>query len=270
MHPSIIGTLARIGSVIAIAWLLCAGTSSVWAQHSDAEWVPPADTPASLDGGASVNPALMEPVRDNTLGLEPHDRHAYFFMLWLCREIGADRLAQFAEAFRAERPALQPAPESSVFVDVFRHPDVYRGRPVTLEGRLRRLVKFAPGENDFGARHVYEGWVYTEGSQSNPAVVIFTKKPPELPMSGDLSENIRCTGYFFKLYGYDAQDATRSAPLFIAGEIEWSPQLATSAPTEAPPWLYAAATLLAVAVVWGLWCAHQRQNARRALPDCVG
>jgi hypothetical protein len=252
------------------ALVFCAGTSSVWAQRDAKEWSPPPDAPASLDGGASVNPALLQPVRDNTLGLEAHDRHAYFYMLWLCREIGAERLAEFARAFREERLAQAFHVERSAFVDVFRNPEAYRGRPVTLEGRLRRLVKFAPGENDFGARHVYEGWVYTEDSQHNPAVVIFTRKPSELPVGGDLSENVRCTGYFLKLYGYDAQDTTRSAPLFVAGELEWAPQPATAELAATSPGWHAAMTLFVMVAVWVVWRGHQRQHARRPLPDLVG
>lgn len=264
MNSTIIGKVGLLRTAAIAGFAFWAGISTTWAQRG-AEWAPPPDTPASLDGGASVNPALLQPVRDNTLGLEPHDRHAYFYMLWLCREIGVDNLAQFARAFRGERSA-----EPSVFVDVFRHPEAYRGRPVTLEGRLRRLVKFAPGANDFGARHVYEGWVYTEDSQHNPAVVIVTKKPPELPLGGDLSEHVRCTGYFLKLYGYEAQDATRSTPLFVAGELEWAPQAAPPQPAVASPWSYAATTVFAILAVWGLWRSHQRQHARRPLPSCVG
>jgi hypothetical protein len=234
-------------------------------------WEPPTDTAASLDGGVTVNPVLLQPIRDNTLGLESDDRHAYFYILWLCREIGTEAIAQFAKAFREERRAAdprysqRPAHEFPVFVDVFRHPEAYRGRPVTLHGYFRRLVKFEPGENDLGVRHVYEGWVYTEDSQNNPAVVIFTKKPEGLQIGGDITEEVQFSGYFLKMYGYEAQDTTRKAPLFIAGEVQWFPHRAANATFAMSPWMYVLTGLVVVLAVWGLW----RLNAchtRRALP----
>ena len=261
MHSSLAHIARLTRSMAMVVVVCCAAASPAQAQRDGSEWTPPPDTPASLDGGASVNPVLLEPVRDNTLGLEPHDRHAYFYMLWLCREIGADTLAQFARVFHVKQ---------SEFIDVYRSPEHYRGRPMTLEGRLRRLVKFAPGENDFGARHVYEGWVYTQDSQQNPAVVIFTRKPPELPLGGDLSEHVRFTGYFLKLYGYEAQDTTRSAPLFVAGELEWAPQPAVIPASATSPVWYVATTLLAMWALWIVYRGHVRQHARRPLPNLVG
>jgi hypothetical protein len=235
----------------------------------------PPDTPASLDGGATINPALLESVRDNTLGLEPQDRHAYFYMLWLCRTVGTPAIAQFAHEFREQRRlanpryAKLPAHEFPTFVDVFQHPQVYRGRPVTLRGYFRRLVKYEPGENDLGIRHVYEGWLYTLDSQSNPAVVIFTKKPEGLPIGGDLTEEVQFSGYFLKMYGYAAQDTTRKAPLFIAGEVQWFPHPPPAQPIAVPLWLYAAAPLVAAALAWGLWQWNRKRILARRLPTVL-
>jgi hypothetical protein len=235
------------------------------------DWAPPADAAASLDGGATLNPALLEPIRDNTRGLEFDDRHAYFFALWLCRELGPERIAEFAEAFCAERrlrhPKLvRPDGEFATFADVLQHPDDYRGRPVQWRGRLRRLVKFEPGENDLGVRHVYEGWVYDEHAQHNPAVVIFTRKPAGLPLGDNLDEELRCAGYFLKLYGYEAQDAPRKAPLVIAGEVQWNEPPAIVATTAATPWHYIVTTILAGVVIGGVWLGSRASPQRRAWP----
>jgi hypothetical protein len=237
-------------------------------------WAPPADAAASLDGGVSLNPALLEPIRDNTLGLEPDDRHAYFLALWLCREVGPERLAEFAEAFQIERRYRSSRGSSSppsTFVDMLRHPQDYRGRPVTLQGRLRRMVKLEPGENDLGVRHVYEGWVYDEHAQHNPCVVLFTRKPSGLPLGGELDEEVRCTGYFLKLYGYDAHDTLRKAPLVIAGELEWNeqPLVVAAPPVAVTPWHYLATTLLALAVIGGLWRWSRAPASRRAWPTVI-
>lgn len=265
---------ARLGLAAGLGVCLAVPLAAQPVENPEAQPLPP-DTPASLDGGATVNPVLLERVRDNTLGLEPQDRQAYFYMLWLCRTVGTPTLAQFAREFREQRRqahpryAKLPPEEFPVFVDVFQHPEVYRGRPVTMRGYFRRLVKYDPGENDLGIRHVYEGWLYTLDSQSNPAVVIFTKKPDGLPLGGDLTEEVQFSGYFLKMYGYAAQDTTRKAPLFLAGEVQWFPHPPPPQPIVLPPWLYVAAPFLAAVIAYGIWRFQQRRRLAPRLPTVL-
>jgi hypothetical protein len=237
--------------------------------------VPP-DTPATLDGGATLNPLLLRPVRDDTLGLEYHDRPAYFYSLWLCQQIDSKSLGQLAAAFRAERQHANPKyarkkpGEFPIFVDVFQHPQDYRGRPVTLHGYLRKLIEYNPGPNDLSIEKVYEGWVYTDDSQSNPGVVVFTKKPPGLPLGGDITEEVQFTGYFLKMYGYDAQDTPRKAPMFLAGEVEWFPARAANARMTIPPLVYAALTAVALLAAWGIWQANRNRKSSLARYNAPG
>ena len=185
--------------------------------------------PTTLDRGASINPQLLEVVQDNTVNLQYEERDVYFRMLLLTQEIPLSRQEQFAADFREERRLANPRyakrkpSEFQPFVDLFQNPAEYRGRPVSLHGILRKLTKFDSGKNTLGIEEAYEGWLYTDDAQSNPTVVVFTSKPQNLPVGGDLSEEIRVTGYFLKMYGYEAQDATRTAPLLLAGEVEWRP-----------------------------------------------
>ncbi|MEK6260210.1 MAG: hypothetical protein AABP62_16450 [Planctomycetota bacterium] len=183
----------------------------------------------TLDRGASINPRLLEVVQDNTLNLQYEERDVYFRMLQMAQETPLSRQEEFAADFREERRLASPRyakrkpSEFQPFVDLFQNPDEYRGRPVSLHGVLRKLTKFDPGQNTLGIEEAYEGWLYTDDAQSNPTVVVFTGKPQNLPVGGDLAEEIRVTGYFLKLYGYEAQEATRTAPLLLAGEVEWRP-----------------------------------------------
>lgn len=185
--------------------------------------------PPSLDHGESVHPRLMETVKDNTIGVRYEEREAYLRVLRLASEVPLRRQEQFAAEIRAERRTLNPSykrrkPEDfPQFVDLFTHPEFYRGRPVTLRGVMRKLTKFELGKNTLGLDQAYEGWVYTSDSQGNPAVVIFTSKDDKLPVNGDIQEEVEFTGYYFKMYGYDAQDVTRKAPMILAGEVRWIP-----------------------------------------------
>jgi hypothetical protein len=209
--------------------------------------------PISLDGGASINPEVLDDVVDNTIGLTPDDREAYFRILKLTEKLGDAQLRTLAQEFRAERHAAspryrqRPLEKFPVFVDLFQHPAEYRGRPVTLHGYFRRLVSYEAGKNEQGFQDLYEGWLYPDEGQSNPAVVIFTRKPEALPIGGDITEEVSVSGYFLKMYGYQAHDAARKAPLILAETVRWRPQ-ALSAPWKPSSATYVLVTLGVVAV----------------------
>ena len=221
--------------------------------------------PTSLDRGASVHPRLMETVKDNTIGVRYEEREAYLRVLRMASEVPLSRQEQLANEIKAERRLLNPSykrrtlEEFPQFVDLFTHPEIYRGRPVTLRGVMRKLTKFELGKNSLGLDDAYEGWVYTSDSQGNPAVVIFTSKDEGLPVNGDIQEEVEFTGYYFKMYGYDAQDVTRKAPLILAGEVKWLPH-----PYKAvyKPWgieWYALATLAFLFVGYLVWQTNRRE-----------
>ncbi len=213
----------------------------------------------TTDDGKSLNPVLFERVRDKTIGFTYEDRPAFFEGLALARDLPPADLRRHAADFRQLRQQASAKyrnrkPEDfPVFVDVFNNPKAYRGQPVTLHGHLRKLTRYNPGVNARGINEAYEGWLYTADSQTNPAVVIFTEKPAGLEIGGDLAEEVVVSGYFLKMYGYDAQDTTRIAPLFVAGPVEWIPARVKQE-WVIPSWFYALGAFAAfwlVAAVWG-------------------
>lgn len=231
------------------------------------------DEETSLDHGESIHPKLMQTVKDNTFGVRFEEREAYLRILRLAAEIPLRKQQRFAEQIRSERRELNPGyrrrkPEDfPQFVDLFTHPEVYRGRLVTLHGTMRKLTKFDLGQNSLDLDQVYEGWIYTPDSQGNPAVVVFTSKDERLPVNGDIQEEVEFTGYFFKMYGYEAEDAARKAPLMIAGEVEWMPH-----PYKAVyhPWglkWYAGATLVFLIGCYLVWQTNRREMPPRPLPQ---
>ncbi|MBI1347844.1 hypothetical protein GC163_16330 [bacterium] len=245
-------------------------------QADMAEWDVPPDTPASLDDGLSINPILLQPLRDNTIGLEYRDRPAYFYGLWLCQQLDPKLLTEYALAFRNQRQAASPkyankkSSEFPQFVDVFQHPQEYRGKPVVLHGYFRKLIQSDAGPNDLQIDQIYEGWFYNDDSQGNPAVVVFTQKPEGLPVGGDITEEVRFAGYFLKMYGYQAQDTTRKAPLFVAGTVQWYPSRAANERPPAPMWIYVALTAFAVATVWAVWTASRSRSGSYSRFDSAG
>ncbi|MBM4076413.1 MAG: hypothetical protein FJ267_12330, partial [Planctomycetes bacterium] len=230
----------------------------------------------SLDKGQSINPAVMDAVQDNTMGIRYEERDAYFEILALAQEIPLSHQQQFADEFRELRRSEFPSyarrkpSEFPTFVDLFQFPEEYRGRPVTLHGVLRKLTKFNPGKNSYGIQEAYEGWIYTGDSQSHPTAVVFLNKPYDLSVGGDLTEEVRVTGYFFKMYGYDANDVPRKAPLILAGEIEWrrgqGRYIARSLPFE----LYLIVGFVAFVVGYAIWQSNRKEvlvGSRRDEPE---
>ena len=229
--------------------------------------------PTTLDRGASINPRLLEVVKDHTVNLLYEERDIYFRMLQLAEETPLSRQEEFAADFREQRRLANPRNakrkpvEFQSFVDLFQNPDEYRGRPVSLHGVLRKLTKFDPGKNTVGINEAYEGWLYTDDAQSNPTVIVFTNKPQKLSVGGDLTEEVRVTGYFLKMYGYEAQDVTRNAPLLLAGEVEWrpSPEKYVAKPLSLETYLLVGFIVLLVG--YAMWQNNLHEMTGRSRPQ---
>lgn len=233
----------------------------------------PRSVPTSLDRGASINPRLLDVVKDNTVNLLYEERDVYFRALMLSQEVPLSKQEEFAADFREQRRLENPRyakrkpTDFHPFVDLFQNPDAYRGRPVSLHGVLRKLTRFDPGKNSLGIESAYEGWLYTDDGQGNPTVVVFTHKPENLSVGGDLTEEIRVTGYFLKMYGYEAQDVTRKAPLILAGEVEWRPgpekYVAKSLSVET----YLLVSFIVFMIAYAMWQTNRREMTGPARPQ---
>jgi hypothetical protein len=218
---------------------------------------------ATVDDGASINPKLLAAVDDTAPGISPNERQVYFRGLKLAQEIPVAKLreiaAEFLEQRRHSNPkyAKAPAKDFPQFVDLVENPDPYRGRPVTVRGTLRRLTKLDVGKNAFGIEDVFEGWLYTADSNSNPTVVLFTRKPAGLDVGSNITEEIQATGYFLKLYGYEAQKGPEIAPMLLAGTVELNPGPRPYVFKALSPSLYVILTLSLLVIGFGIWKANR-------------
>ncbi len=258
-----------------------------------------ARVPTSTDGGATVEPEILEPILDKTLGLRFEERDAYFRILELARQTPLTEQQALARDFREARRLSNPRhakrkPELfPALVDVINNPDIYRGRPVSLHGVLRKLTKFDPGKNSRNIGEVYEGWIYTDDSHAKtvksekgkrrnepgvaghddeledvivPTVVVFQGKPEGLNVGGDIAEEVRFTGYFFKLYQYESQDRFAVAPLFLAGAVEWRKGPERYKAQVMGPEVYLLVTLVFVVVAFVWWRGNRREMASAIHP----
>ncbi|MDB5348668.1 MAG: hypothetical protein JWP89_7045 [Schlesneria sp.] len=224
-----------------------------------------AQQPTTLNGGETVNPVFLDSILDYSPGIRFEERDAYFRMLELAWQTPLSKQEEFAQNFAEARRQSNPQyarrkpDQFPVVVDLYQHPEDYRGRPVSIRGTMRALTKIDPGKNNREIGEAYEGWIFTDDSQGNPVVVVFLSKPEGLKVGGDLTEEVRLTGYFMKMYGYQSQEKARKAPLIMAGAVEWrkGPEPWKAQPLGAEVYLGITMIVFLLGFVW--WQGNRRE-----------
>ncbi len=237
----------------------------------------PQATPEEPETQFAAN--ALDGVQDRTRGIRGQERDAYFRLLDHADRVSLDRqrkaarsnIARFQHQFETEqREALKQDPSRtryrySLYPELLRIPEEYRGKSITLRGRVRRLeeMPLADGEQDRGT--AYQAYLFTDDSRTHPYIIVCRHVPPEMPRGGDILEEVEVTGYFFKIYAYDAQDTSRVAPLFIAQRIEWFPRQAPQ-PIISPilgAIVAAVALLIIITLLWKISRKDRRIREQR-------
>ena len=133
---------------------------------------------------------------------------------------------------------------------------------------LRQVFSWDPKENSAGATQIYEARGWTEDSKSFPYIVVFSDRPPKLPLGSDIHEESTFVGYFLKQMSYrDGLDTRRAAPLLI-GRLRWQENAAREAlrsnrsqASEVWPVMIGGAILLIVIV--GSWIYRARSPRKQ-------
>jgi len=230
--------------------------------------------PQTVSDLPRLNPELLSlvlsTVRDHTMGILDEEREACYRVLKHAQEIDYQKQKTLARRNLKERHSEtkyrdSPLEDFPTFVDLFKNPERYRGKLVTLRGYLHRLETYKASKNDSGIETQHEAWLFTDKAQSNPAVIVCTSIPERLssgPNQGELIENVTVTGYFFKLYGYTARDTHRIAPLLLAQKIEWQPNREAAMKLPAVV-VYPLGCVMVGIVVWFMWRAWRTEQMFR-------
>ncbi len=200
------------------------------------------DEPQADADATALDPRWLTAAKHPQTGLlsrniRPEEAAGYFAILNHARQLPLTQLKAAAKTLQQERLAIvkrdpnfrfyfrEPDAEFPTFVDVHRNPEAYHGRLVTFRGHMRRLVSYPSGENPHGLQQLHEAWLYVDGAQQNPVVVVCSEVPQGITTGSDiLVDFVSATGYFFKRYGYeDRTGEPRFAPLILAQRLEWSP-----------------------------------------------
>jgi len=236
----------------------------------------------------SLAPDLLAPVRHATRGIRTWSIRAeetavYYRVLAHARDVDHSLQQASARRFLARRRDQAASAkvragsvdEFPLFVDLYRQverPGAYHGKLITLTGHIRKLIRVPAGANDEAIETVYEAWLYTANSQHHPAVIITTSVPAELLREVErlksrnrpvVIEGISATGYFFKMYGYQAHDAPRFAPLVLGQRLEWHPPTVDAGWQRVPAIVLAVLGSLTLPVIWMAWRSAREDRTRR-------
>ena len=198
---------------------------------------------------------VLEPIEDNTVGLRRAESPAYRMMLSRIDGLPDDLIARSGR-------------DDVAFTVLMLQSDDYRGQLITVRGDLRRLTKFPPPK-DSEFETLYEGWLFTRDSGTNPYRVVFTQPPDDVPLDESLNPPVRVevTGYFFKRYGYASQGGQHVAPLLLAKrpEVIAAPQVIPVDRSELRNMMLTAVGVVGVIVVGLLvWFARSDRRFRES------
>ena len=154
-----------------------------------------------------VKPKYFDAVRDDTF-FRRDDRNAWFHLLEILNTTDEKTL---------EAESTGPA----TFAQLFSQSNDYRGRLVTLRGRIRRAHPLSAPKNDCGIEQYYQTWFQPEDNPTTPMVVYCLHLPEGFPTGMYLSAEVTVTGFFFKRWAYKAKDSLRTAPVVLARTVDW-------------------------------------------------
>ncbi len=156
-------------------------------------------------------------VKDKTFSNRPSESDAWFRML--------DRVRT------SSRKQLEEQSLGHVgFLELFRQPQTYRGKVVTIHGTARMAYHVRATKNIYGIAGYYIFIVKPNGGVNSPLTVYALETPPGFPEVKDrdldrttttLFEEVEFTGYFFKNRAYRAKGGSFISPTLVARVAKW-------------------------------------------------
>jgi hypothetical protein len=155
------------------------------------------------------------------------------------------------------------------YAQLFRQPDDYRGRFVTVSGVVRRAEPSDIHENKYGIKSYYRVWLFPFDNPSSPLVIYCLDLPKGFPTGTGLAAEAGTTAFFFKRWAYSTAEADRIAPMLLAKTLQWWKQpVVTPEPSASPRWLPLVVVLGALGAMFAAWYVSLRRGPSRVpLPD---
>ena len=203
----------------------------------------------SLRDSAAQPPLLLPAtelaqIEDDTVW-RPAERAPWFKLFGALQRMTSEQLRASATA-------------TAGFVQLFRQPDAYRGRLVTIQGQARLVYHVQAPKNELGIRGYYVFWIRPKGGPNSPLVVYSLELPAGFPAVPDkdrdrrtleIDEPVTFTGFFFKRWAYRARGGLHTAPMLLARVPTWTPAPPRTDVVELPSPMSMASVLALLIVV---------------------
>ena len=165
------------------------------------------------------------------------------------------------------------------FAQLYRQREFQRGRLLTVKGNVRQAYKVSSVANPLEIDEFYVLTIRVRDDDS-PVIVYCLEAPSSFPNvpnkdpNGDtllLNQNdeIKLTGYFFKIWAYSTPEGTYTAPLIVADTFKWiadtgkSPEESQTSTSldDFPTWLvFTIAGIVAIGVCGYVFTTSRRQS----------
>lgn len=185
------------------------------------------------------------------------DTEAYFGLLDYARRVDPPALEAAAQAvvdqaWKSSQFAEWPRTDFPFYYELTKHPERFRGKPVTLHGHIQ-LHHVDHIENPHRLDPIHVAYLYTDDSQHHPARIVFTENPDDVPVGEAIVDGVSVTGYFLKLYRYEDRDGKgRFMPVILARSIHWTPPQGVALSRGEQVGLGAIAVACVAGIVWYL------------------
>lgn len=256
----------RTLAITAVATMI----ASIMASPAAAEDLP---QPLAPTESGHFPPDRLDAVEDFTSLTRVEERDVYYGLLEVARMVplklqkqrAREVVASGEQAFRANPKRAKQA--YSLFADLVLSPSHYRGKPLSFDGYIQKLDRMEAGDNPYGIKELYQAYLFTEESKGNPIVVVCRTIPENLPRptKGNATNHIRVTGYFYKLWPYEAERGSWAAPLIMADRLEYRPPQPSAGSELVRGGILYGLPMVGVAVVALVWMTSRAAARRRQL-----
>jgi hypothetical protein len=230
------------------------------ADGADSPDSPPAGEPSSEEKVPGALPELpsasgprevpvdlerLHSIQDNAVEIRPQEAESLYYLLEHAAHVPLDLLRTAGDS-RVARESLLHAP------------DFYRGKPILLEGEIRRLLPQDATPNVHAIDSYFDAWIFPTASANVPWRVLAMEADVRIPRQETIRESVsvRLSGYFFKIQGYAANSGLMVTPVLVARKIELIPPRPENplvAESGAPwKWLFAVFCFIFVTAIWSV------------------
>lgn len=151
------------------------------------------------------------------------------------------------------------------YAQFIKQPDTYRGKIVSITGTAMREETIKAPTNDMGIDEYHRLVIRPTGGGVWPFVVYSLDLPAKFPRGDDIHADMHVDGIFFKNWSYAWQDGLGLAPVILANNVNWQPNIVTPIKQQNVNWQNIATAIVIGAAIasfvgWFVW----RQSRRSA------